>query len=98
MKNFIFLHTFVGDFFDAIAVDLYFPPLTGNTWETITASSLDLDETKIEQLYDFLEEVKSKVVLKDVRILVEKYFGSFTNDNIWYWAFAEKLLQQCLLE
>jgi CubicO group peptidase (beta-lactamase class C family) len=43
-------------------------------------------------LYDFLETENTKgfIVLKNGRIALEKYFGTFTSDSIWYWASAGK--------
>lgn len=74
--------------------NLYFPPLTGNNWESVTPSSLGWDTTKLPGLCDFLESKNSKafIVLKDGRIVIEKYFDTFTADSIWYWASAGKTL------
>ncbi|MFY8003647.1 MAG: serine hydrolase domain-containing protein, partial [Chitinophagaceae bacterium] len=35
---------------------------------------------------------KAFIVLKDGKRVVEKYFGSFTQDSLWYWASAAKSL------
>lgn len=73
---------------------MYFPPLTGNTWETNTPKSLGWCEDKIDSLYLFLEQKNTKafLVLKDGKIVLEKYFGTFKQDSIWYWASAGKSL------
>ena len=66
---------------------LYFPPLTGNVWETTSPATLGWCEDKLPELYDYLESANSKgfIVLKDGKIVIEKYFGSFTKDSLWYW-------------
>lgn len=78
---------------------LYFPPLTGNTWETITPESLGWCPERVDSLLNFLESQDSKafIVLKDGKIVIEKYFGSFTQDSLWYWASAGKSLTSVLV-
>lgn len=73
---------------------MYFPPTTGNTWNTTTPESLGWCVNKIDSLYKFLEDNDSKafIVLKDGKIVLEKYFGTFVQDSIWYWASAGKTL------
>lgn len=48
------------------AQQLYFPPITGTTWETISPDSLGWCTDKIDSLYQFLETNNSKgfIVLK----------------------------------
>ena len=77
----------------------YFPPLTGSNWDSISASSLGWCDDKIDSLYSMLEAENSKafIVLKDGKIVLEKYFGSFTKDSIWYWASAGKTLTAALV-
>lgn len=81
------------------AQSLYFPPVTGTQWETMQPSSLGWCTDKIEPLYDYLGSINSKafIVLKDGRIVLEKYFGTFTQDSIWYWASAGKSLTAFLV-
>lgn len=73
---------------------LYFPPIAGNTWDTLSAASLGWCTDKVDTLYDYLEANNSKafILLKDGKIVFEKYFGTFTVDSIWYWASAGKSL------
>lgn len=73
---------------------LYFPPLIGNTWETTSPASLGWCTDRIDSLYNFLEEKNTKafIVLKDGRIVLEHYFGTFTEDSLWYWASAGKTI------
>jgi CubicO group peptidase (beta-lactamase class C family) len=73
---------------------LYFPPLAGETWETVDPAGLGWCTDGIDDLYDLLEENNTKafIVLKGGKIALEKYFGAFTADSIWYWASAGKTL------
>lgn len=81
------------------AQSYYFPPKTGNHWETIEPSTLGWCTEKIDPLYDYLESIHSKafIVLKDGKIVLEKYFGTFTQDSLWYWASAGKSLTSFLV-
>ena len=36
-------------------------------------------------------------MLKDGKIAIEKYFGTFTKDSLWYWASAGKTLTAFLV-
>ena len=85
--------------FASKAQSLYFPPLTGDEWETLSPSSLGWCEDRIDSLYDVLEENNTKafIVLKDGKIVLEKYFGTFQQDSVWYWASAGKSLTACLV-
>ena len=76
------------------AQSMYFPPATGTVWETVTPQSLGWCTQNIDSLNRFLEEKNSKafIVLKNGRIVMEKYFGTFTQDSAWYWASAGKTL------
>jgi len=76
------------------AQSLYFPPITGDEWQTVSPASLGWCVEETDSLYQFLETENSKafILLKDGKIVLEKYFGSFTADSIWYWASAGKSL------
>jgi CubicO group peptidase (beta-lactamase class C family) len=82
-----------------VATPLYFPPLTGTDWQTSTASSLGWNENLlINDLYPYLQQKNTKafIILKNGKIVAEKYFGTFTADSIWYWASAGKTLTSFL--
>ncbi|KXK44105.1 MAG: penicillin-binding protein, beta-lactamase class C [Bacteroidetes bacterium OLB11] len=51
------------------------------------------------ELYDYLQMNNSKafILLKDGKIVIEKYFGTFTQDSLWYWASAGKSLTSFLV-
>ncbi len=72
----------------------YFPATTGNAWETVSAQSLGWNTSRLDSLHDLLALKKTKafIVLKNGRIVIEDYFGSFTQDSAWYWASAGKSL------
>lgn len=81
------------------AQDLYFPPTTGQTWETVAPASLGWRLAAIDSLLDYLESNNTRafIVLKDGRIAIERYFGSFARDSAWYWASAGKTLTAVLV-
>jgi len=77
-----------------IAQNIYFPPKTGDTWDTISPASLNLCQSNIDSLYGFLEENNTKafILLKDGKIVFEKYFGAHKQNSLWYWASAGKTI------
>ncbi|MBK7945317.1 MAG: beta-lactamase family protein [Flavobacteriales bacterium] len=83
----------------AYAQQLYFPPLIGNIWETVEPASLGWCTDAIPPLLDFIDANNSKafIVLKDGRIAIEHYTGTFTQDSLWYWASAGKSLTAFLV-
>lgn len=76
------------------AQNIYFPPLIGNTWDTISPQALGYCQPKIDSLYNFLEQNNSKafILLKDGKIVLEKYFGTHTATSPWQWASAGKTI------
>ncbi|NNJ89444.1 MAG: serine hydrolase [Eudoraea sp.] len=74
--------------------EIYFPPLSSSTWEIITPEELGWNTNVTPELNSLLEEngTKAFIILKNGRIAMETYFGSFTRDSIWYWASAGKTL------
>lgn len=73
---------------------LYFPPLSGTTWDTSAPQSLNWCQERIDSLYNFLQAKNSKsfILLKKGKIVLEKYFGTYTADSVFYWASASKSL------
>jgi|688.fasta_scaffold188684_1 CubicO group peptidase (beta-lactamase class C family) len=73
---------------------LYFPPTTGIQWDTLSPESLEYCPSKIERLYAFLDtnNTKAFVLLKDGKIVLEKYFGSHNQSALWQWASAGKTI------
>lgn len=80
--------------FSVKAQSLYFPTTTGNVWDSILPSNLNYCQARIDSLYNYLQlkNTKSFILLKDGKRVLEKYFGTYTKDSIWYWASASKSL------
>ena len=78
---------------------LYFPPVTGTVWDTLDPGRLGWCSDRIDSLYQFLEQRNTKafIILKDGKIVLEQYFGTFTADSSWYWASAGKSLTAFLV-
>ncbi len=94
MKKFIFLLFFLIAARVSPAQNLYFPPLTGNTWDTLSPASLGWCDQYLDTLDNYLQlnNTKAFLLLKDGKMVHEQYFGTFTRDSIWYWASAGKTL------
>lgn len=73
---------------------IYFPPASPQNWDTIDPVALNWCQDKIDTLLNFLEQKNTKgfILLKDGKIVLEKYYGSFNEDSLWYWASAGKTL------
>ncbi|MFM2138557.1 MAG: hypothetical protein RJA57_864 [Bacteroidota bacterium] len=77
----------------------YFPPLTGTEWQTTDPATLNWNTALLNDLYSYLQSKNTKafLVLKNGRIVMERYFGTFTADSIWYWASAGKTMTAFLV-
>lgn len=73
---------------------IYFPPVQGNEWDKLSPDSLHWCPDKIDSLYTYLENNNTKafLLLKNGKIVLEKYFGAHTETSSWYWASAGKSL------
>jgi CubicO group peptidase (beta-lactamase class C family) len=78
---------------------LYFPPLTGNTWETISTDELGWCQDSLTQLINYVGDNNSKalIILKGGKIALEHYYGTFVQDSLWYWASAGKTMTSFLV-
>jgi CubicO group peptidase (beta-lactamase class C family) len=97
MRNILFLLLL---FFSSFAsAQTYFPPLTGNQWETKNPTDLGWCTDSIPALLDFVGENNTKafLVLVDGRIVIENYYGTFNQDSFWYWASAGKSLMATIV-
>ncbi len=76
------------------AENLYFPPLSGTTWETKSIASLGWKQDAVQPLLDYLELKHSRgfIILVNGRIVLENYFNGHTATTNWYWASAGKTL------
>jgi CubicO group peptidase (beta-lactamase class C family) len=70
----------------------YFPPITGDSWETKTASSLQWDTTKLNAAFDYAgtKNTFGLIVLQNGRIVKEQYWNNWTKDTRYYLASAGK--------
>ena len=78
----------------------YFPPLNTNAhWDTLSPSSLGWCLNEVDSLYNYLDHQNTKafILLKDGKIVLEKYFDNFTQDSLWYWASAGKTITSFLV-
>src|SRR5690606_24276400 len=74
--------------------ELYFPPIHSNDWETLSVAEVGWNTNAEQPLYDFLEanDTDAFIILKDGKIVVEKYFGTFGQSSIHSWNSAAKTL------
>lgn len=81
------------------AQGIYFPPASGSNWDTFSPSALNWCPERIDSLYTFLdtEETHAFIVLKDGKIVLEKYFTPYTADSLWIWYSAGKSLMASLV-
>lgn len=100
MKKSLFLIIFLLSNINLQAQNLYFPPIDSNaTWETTDPATLNWCPERINDLYTFLEQENTKgfIILKDGKIVLEHYFGTFTAQSFWYWASAGKTITSFLI-
>lgn len=73
---------------------MYFPPMTGTTWETKTPESLGWNTANIAALNTYLSDKHSKgfIILHNGKIVMEQYYNGHSATSPWYWASAGKTL------
>ena len=75
--------------------NLYYPPMQASgQWETVSMESLGWDTELAASLNTYLEGEGTQgfIILKDGKIAMESYYGTFTRQSLWYWASAGKTL------
>ncbi len=72
----------------------YFPPKTGDVWETNFITDLGWKQTAVQPLLDYLELKNSKgfIILVNGRIVMENHFNGHSASTPWYWESAGKTL------
>lgn len=72
----------------------YFPPITGNAWETVTPASLNWNAAALTDLKTYLQQkgTKAFIILVNGRIVVEEYMNGHTSTTTWPWNSAGKTL------
>jgi CubicO group peptidase (beta-lactamase class C family) len=78
---------------------MYYPPVSGTEWQTTNPATLSWNTTQLIDLYTYLQTKNTKafLILKDGKIVAERYFGTFTTDSLWYWASAGKTMTGMLV-
>ena len=73
---------------------MYFPPITGSTWETTPISTLGWNQNAVQALRDYLSQknTKSFIILVNGKIALEEYFDGQTATDAWEWNSAGKTL------
>lgn len=73
---------------------MYFPSLQGDAWETVTTAQLNWITENEQELTNYLEATNTKgfIILKNGRIVMEKYFNGHNQDAEWTWYSAAKSL------
>ena len=77
-----------------MAQGLYYPPLTGSSWISVTPAQLGWCPAGVDSVvtYAARQDSKALLILHQGRMVVEEYFGAFQADSLWYWASAGKTL------
>lgn len=70
----------------------YFPPIVGDTWETVTPQSLGWDATKLNEAIDYAgtKNTYGLIILYKGRIVAERYWNGWTMNTVYYIASAGK--------
>jgi CubicO group peptidase (beta-lactamase class C family) len=81
------------------AQNLYFPPIAGNEWETLSPDSLNWCPDSLQALIDYVGNNNSKalLILKDGKLVSENYYNGFVSTDNWYWASAGKTVTAFLV-
>ena len=75
-------------------LQVYFPPNNSDEWETVSVTDLGWDAAAEQPLYDFLEEKETAafLILKNGKIVIERYFGDSKQNDNHAWNSAGKTL------
>lgn len=78
---------------------LYFPPAGNTTWDTVSPSTFNWCQERLDTLSNYLTNTHTKafIILKNGKIAYERYFDTFTKDSLWMWASAGKSLTSFLI-
>lgn len=84
---------------NTVAQPLYFPPANNDAWAKLSRTELGWCQEKIDSLVTYAQQTDTRalIILKDGKIALEKYFGTFTKDSAWYWASAGKTVTAALV-
>lgn len=84
---------------EILSQNLYFPPLLGDAWETLEMNEIGWCEENLDELFAQLEggNTDAFMVLKDGKIVIEKYFGDFKQNDAHAWNSAGKTVTSFLI-
>lgn len=70
----------------------YFPPTTGDTWDSKTENSIGWDEDALKEAFDYAgsKNTYGMIVLHKGKIVKEQYWNNWTKDTRYYIASAVK--------
>ncbi|HEU4608821.1 MAG TPA: serine hydrolase, partial [Chitinophagaceae bacterium] len=70
----------------------YYPPLSGDTWETRSAATAGWDEAQLQSAFDYAatKNTYGLIVLQHGKIVKEQYWNNWTKDTRYYLASAGK--------
>ena len=70
----------------------YYPPLTGDTWDTKSAASIGWDETKLQEAFNYAgtKNTYGLIVLHHGKIVKEQYWNGWDKNTKYYLASAGK--------
>lgn len=82
-----------------LEAQIYFPPKTGTTWDTVSATQLGWCASEKDTLIEYLDQTNthSFMILHKGKIVTEEYFNGFHKDSAWYWASSGKSLTAFLV-
>lgn len=85
--------------FQFCKAQVYFPPAAPGNWDTLSPTRFGWCQAEIDSLYSMLqtENTKAFILLKDGKIVLERYFDGHTASSNWYWASAAKSLTATLV-
>lgn len=72
--------------------EYYYPPLTGDSWDTKSAASLNWDETLLQNAFDYAgtKSTYGLIVLHHGKIVKEQYWNGWDKNSRYYLASAGK--------
>ena len=84
---------------EPLPTDVYFPPLQGTAWQTLSPQSLGWCDANLADLQAFLQQANTKafIILKNGRIVTEWYFDGHTRDTDHVWNSAGKTITAFLI-
>ena len=82
----------VPDVIDPVFDNYYFPPITGDVWDSKTATSINWNESNLQAAFNYAgtKNTYGLIVLHRGKIVKEQYWNNWTKDTRYYIASAGK--------